>query len=87
MALIKCGECGKEISDKAASCPGCGAPSVPGRAVPVNVTRAGGKWEGWGFSLIVGGMLTAMVAEPPVSSVGGVAMLAGFAVFIIGRFK
>ena len=26
MALIKCEECGKEISDKAASCPNCGAP-------------------------------------------------------------
>lgn len=25
MALIKCTECGKEISDKAASCPNCGA--------------------------------------------------------------
>ncbi len=26
MALIKCGECGKEISDKAPACPGCGNP-------------------------------------------------------------
>jgi len=26
MALIKCSECGKEISDKAASCPHCGCP-------------------------------------------------------------
>ena len=26
MALIKCPECGKEISDKAASCPNCGCP-------------------------------------------------------------
>lgn len=26
MALIKCSECGKEISDKASSCPNCGAP-------------------------------------------------------------
>lgn len=26
MALIKCPECGKEISDKAKSCPGCGCP-------------------------------------------------------------
>lgn len=26
MALIKCSECGREISDKAAACPGCGAP-------------------------------------------------------------
>lgn len=25
MALIKCKECGKEISDKATTCPGCGA--------------------------------------------------------------
>ena len=26
MALIACGECGREISDKAAACPHCGAP-------------------------------------------------------------
>ena len=26
MALIKCSECGKEISDKAESCPNCGNP-------------------------------------------------------------
>lgn len=28
MALIKCPECGKEISDKATSCPNCGCPST-----------------------------------------------------------
>ena len=27
MALIKCYECSKEISDKAISCPNCGAPT------------------------------------------------------------
>jgi DNA-directed RNA polymerase subunit RPC12/RpoP len=26
MALIKCSECGHEVSDKAEACPGCGAP-------------------------------------------------------------
>lgn len=26
MALIQCHECGREISDSATSCPGCGAP-------------------------------------------------------------
>lgn len=26
MALIKCGECGAEVSDSAAACPMCGAP-------------------------------------------------------------
>lgn len=28
MALIKCSECGREISDKASTCPGCGVPIV-----------------------------------------------------------
>lgn len=27
MSLIYCSECGKQISDKAPACPGCGAPS------------------------------------------------------------
>ena len=26
MALVKCPECGREVSDAAASCPGCGHP-------------------------------------------------------------
>ena len=26
MAMIKCPECGKEFSDKAAACPNCGCP-------------------------------------------------------------
>lgn len=30
MALIKCKECGKEISDKAKVCPNCGAPLEKG---------------------------------------------------------
>lgn len=28
MALIKCGECGKEISDEALVCPHCGIPTM-----------------------------------------------------------
>lgn len=30
MALIKCSECSRDISDQAATCPGCGAPVVVG---------------------------------------------------------
>jgi hypothetical protein len=29
LALIKCAECGNEMSDKAAACPRCGAPNAP----------------------------------------------------------
>lgn len=35
MALIKCPECGREISDKAASCPNCGCPSSEFNRPPV----------------------------------------------------
>lgn len=45
MALIKCPECGREISDKAASCPGCGCPvsnsSVTGEDKPINELNTG----------------------------------------------
>ena|GEM_PF-5502651 len=34
MALIKCSECQKEISDKASACPNCGNPVVAQSAIP-----------------------------------------------------
>lgn len=39
MALIKCPECGKEISDKAPSCPNCGCPvsAIPFQTLPSEV--------------------------------------------------
>lgn len=30
MALVRCSECSREVSDRAASCPGCGAPVTSG---------------------------------------------------------
>lgn len=34
MALVKCSECGREVSDKAAACPQCGAPVAARAASP-----------------------------------------------------
>lgn len=57
MALIKCPECGKEISDKASSCPSCGYPinniKVETEQDRVNIR---GKNKGKNF-LIFGSML------------------------------
>lgn len=92
MALIACTECGKEVSDKAASCPSCGAPISENSSVSLDpqshakVTRAGAAWEGIGFLLIVVGMITAM-ASGPDNHIGGIMLTAGFIVFLIGRFK
>lgn len=39
MALIKCPECGKMISDKALTCPQCGAPIALAMPIPVTFVR------------------------------------------------
>lgn len=39
MALIKCPECGKQVSDKASSCPQCGCP-ISGSSVASKPTTA-----------------------------------------------
>lgn len=39
MALIRCEECGREISSKAAACPGCGCP-VTGRDYPAPSSKS-----------------------------------------------
>ncbi len=94
MALIVCTECGKDVSEKAVSCPNCGAPISTLSSAPHTVildkkshtytTRTGGKWEGVGFLMIVIGMVMCMT-----SNIGnGISLIfIGFIVFLIGRFK
>ena len=43
MALINCPECGKEISDKAGSCPNCGCPIQPEQEVTEE--KKGERWS------------------------------------------
>lgn len=89
MALISCSECGKDVSDKAASCPNCSAPISGAISVSLNpkshveITRTGGKWEGIGFIFVVIGLITAIAGQ----GFGGLLMTVGFVIFIIGRFK
>jgi uncharacterized membrane protein YvbJ len=93
MALITCSECSKEVSDKAFSCPSCGAPITSPSHEPLKVTlsekshtyttRTGGKWEGIGFLMIVGGMFMIMAGNVT----GAFIIILGFIVFLVGRFK
>ena len=66
MALIKCSECGKDVSDKAAACPNCGAPlstssgrASQGHQAPVRVVRAGRWCEAVGALLVIAGLIAA----------------------------
>jgi len=47
MTLVKCTECGKEVSGDAASCPNCGAPIA---ASPMVASQVQGKGEGIAMS-------------------------------------
>lgn len=48
MAMTKCLECFRDISDKAAACPGCGAPVVAGAEAPIAPDEA--SFDGEHFS-------------------------------------
>ena len=93
MALIECSECRRQVSDKAASCPGCGAPIaqtaaspilVSQAARPVKVERTGGTWEAVGFLFIVAAIFIGIAGS---GTLGGILGTIGFVVFLVGRFK
>ncbi len=82
MALIKCPDCGKDISSNAPNCPNCGRPMAAFSGKAVQTQRKGGKYEAAGFVLIVVGIVVCFVS----SVVGGLLIFVGFATFIAGRF-
>ena len=60
MALIKCSECGSEVSDKAQACPKCGAPIGARAADPGPIARPG-KWARMSLSSKIGVILAVLV--------------------------
>ena len=98
MALIKCGECEKEVSNKAAACPGCGAPfeseaigSGVKRLTTTQRTSKSIKLQSLlaGIMTIVGVYL--MVADSandePANGIAPLIFLIGFIWFIVNRIK
>jgi len=44
MALVKCPDCGREVSDQAPSCPNCGRPMATRRAPPPSPSKKSSSW-------------------------------------------
>lgn len=86
MALINCPECGRQVSDQAATCPECAHPlktvpdSGPVRHVPPVIQKKGRgcfSWIGIGAAVIVGIGIIALIITPrtsqPSTTVSGTA--------------
>ncbi|MGC9602979.1 MAG: zinc-ribbon domain-containing protein [Minisyncoccia bacterium] len=95
MALIKCSECGKDVSDKAHSCPNCGHPINPANnPLKIEPELTSKRWKrvkliAWGMILVgflilgaSGGSWGSMNAG---FSLGLSLVLIGIIVLIIGR--
>jgi hypothetical protein len=95
--LTKCAECGRDVSTKATTCPGCGAPvgiSPSFASTAVQTVEATGKqWkmsQVVGVLLLLGGCVTTCAAEhgpkPGVDAWGVGAMGLGLFLWLSGRF-
>src|SRR5213079_1593624 len=60
MALIRCYECGKEISSLATACPSCGAPPQPA-IVPPPLPASRAKQLSWGTIALLTGVVLVLV--------------------------
>lgn len=85
MALVKCSECQKEISDKAESCPHCGNPinTNSQKVEVVEVERTSKKWKKkslWGVAFIIIG---AMMLGGDLRGFGVLLIILGFGKLMI----
>ena len=85
MPLMNCTECGKEISDKAASCPHCGAPTKWGQKETKKERRKRrGNVQGAGCLLIILAIILGLtVIGIPFAVFLGIV---GLTVIVIGLF-
>jgi hypothetical protein len=89
MALVACGECGREVSDRAVACPHCGAPpSSASNDRPVVTTEQTGKrykaYQFAGGAVLLFGLIVMFTAPPP-SWPGATIAIVGAGMYFYGR--
>ena len=96
MAIVKCSECSREVSDKAPSCPNCGNPigrpvlevaTNPSKPFKVELELTNKKWKkviliAW--FVIVGGLLILTAGEEGLAP-GGILIFFGIVGLIVGK--
>jgi uncharacterized membrane protein YvbJ len=85
MPLIKCKECGKEISDQATACPNCGAPTQYGQEDEKKERRKKrGNVQGAGCLIIILALILGftVIGAPFAVFLG----IIGLVILIVGLF-
>ena len=88
MSLIACVECGGRISDKATSCPKCGAPISASLERPVTTQATAKKFKLYkliAVVLVIIGAVSALI--PETTHAGAGILLAGVALYIYARVR
>ena len=91
MALMKCPDCGREISTLALACPGCGRPMEPEQQAPQAIERTSKKWkrlQAVGAAILIAGCIiggVGLVGEYyNVGWTGVVLLIIGVGILIYG---
>jgi len=92
VSLITCAECGRQVSDKAASCPQCGAPIVTGAPEPTVTTQLTARkfklHQVIAVAAIILGFVIMIVADTTgARGFGGALVAAGLVLFIVARAR
>lgn len=86
MALIPCPDCGREISDAAPSCLGCGRPMHSlAPATPIVIEQTSKTWKKgmlWGVAITIVGFLLFGLLPEADAVVAGVVFLGGVVTFL-----
>lgn len=90
MALVPCKECGREVSDKAATCPGCGV-SLRKRAASADLSGKAPleskKTNPFAFALMVSGLIVMLIFRSTGTTFLGLLLISGGVVWdIYNRF-
>ncbi len=97
MAIIKCGECNNDVSDKATACPKCGAPvfksgeNIAADAKLNTVQETSKKFKLQSLlsvlTLIIGFVLAGTSEDPVYTSIAIFLIIMGMGWYIINRFR
>lgn len=88
MSLIKCPDCGKDVSDKASACPSCGAPIAAAEHDAKHF-----RWSLLSMCMILAGAFLTMAAssaadpESPSGTIGLILTIAGVVTFVANQFR